>query len=68
MPSIDDKGALLGDFSVVDQVLMGLENNFDRDKLILEYGQELVSRIIELNELSNHMRESPYYIETRTLT
>jgi NAD+ synthase len=67
MPGIDDKGGLLGDFAVVDQVLMGLENNFDRDKLIQEYGKELVLRIIELHELSKHMRESPYHIETRSL-
>jgi len=67
MPGIDDKAGLLGDFAVVDQVLFGLENDFDREKLILEFGQELVSRIVELNELSKHMRESPYHIATRSL-
>jgi NAD+ synthase len=67
MPGIDDKGDLLGDFGAVDQVLIGLENDFDREKLILEFGQELVSRIVELNELSKHMRESPYHIATRSL-
>ena len=68
MPGIDDKEGLLGDFEVVDQILFGLENNFNRDELIREFGQELVSKISDLNELSSHMRESPYHITTKALT
>ena len=68
MPSIDDKGALLGDFASVDQILFGLENNIDPDELSGEYGRELVSRILKLKGLSKHMRESPYHITTKALT
>ena len=62
MPGIDDKGDMLGDFAVVDQVLFALENNQDRNDLEHEYGHDLVNRILELYELSRHMRESPYHL------
>ena len=67
MPGIDDKGGMLGDFAIVDQILFGVENGVGVDELSQVYGQEQVSWIIELNELSKHMRESPYHIEMRSL-
>ncbi len=63
MPGIDDKGRLLGNFGTVDQILVGLEMDFDREELRQKYGIENVERVIKLMELSKHMRESPYQHE-----
>ncbi len=61
-PGIEDKGALLGDFSTADQILFGIENQLDLDELGQTYGEENVNHILHLNKLSKHMRESPYHI------
>ena len=62
LPGIDDKGSLLGSFGTVDQILVGLEMDYDREELCLKYGIENVERVIKLMELSKHMRESPYQL------
>lgn len=62
IPGIDDKGILLGSFVIADRILYGLEMNVDQDQLSYEYGKENVERIVNLWELSKHMRESPYQI------
>jgi len=62
MPGIDDKGSLLGSFETVDQILVGLEMDFDRGELRQKYGTQNVDRVIQLMELSKHMRESPYHL------
>ena len=63
MPGIDDKGGLLGDFVTVDKILSHLETNHDPSRLYQDFNKELVDRILELRDLSNHMRESPYQIQ-----
>jgi NAD+ synthase len=62
IPGVDDKGILLGSFAIADRILYGLEMNVDQDQLSHEYGKENVERIMNLWELSKHMRESPYQI------
>jgi NAD+ synthase len=62
IPGIDDKGILLGSFAIADRILYGLEMNVDQDQLSHEFGKENVERIMNLWELSKHMRESPYQI------
>ena len=62
IPGIDDKGILLGSFAIADRILYGLEMKVDQDQLSHEYGKENVERIMNLWELSKHMRESPYQI------
>ncbi len=60
MPGINNKGELLGDFPVVDQILYAIENENDLTELINSYGKENVERILTLWEFSKHMRKSPY--------
>jgi NAD+ synthase len=60
IPGVNDKGALLGDFEVVDRILTGLELGLDPAGLAEIYPKEMVDRLAELRELSRHMRESPY--------
>lgn len=62
MPGVADKGALLGDFSTADQILYGIENQFDLDALRQDYGDDNVDQLLKLFELSKHMRESPYHL------
>ncbi len=62
IPGIDDKGILLGSFAIADRILYGLEMDVDQDQLSHEFGKENVERIMNLWELSKHMRESPYQI------
>jgi NAD+ synthase len=62
IPGIDDKGILLGSFAIADRILYGLEMKVDQDQLFYAYGKENVERIMNLWELSKHMRESPYQI------
>ncbi|MEE9188316.1 MAG: NAD(+) synthase, partial [Anaerolineales bacterium] len=62
IPGIDDKGILLGSFAIADRILCGLEMDVDQDQLSHEFGKENVERIMNLWELSKHMRESPYQI------
>ena len=60
MPGIVDKGELLGDTVVVDQILNHLENQKNLSNFTKVYGEEAVNKIISLYENSKHMRESPY--------
>jgi NAD+ synthase len=60
LPGVDDKGELLGTFELADQILWGLENGVSEDQLFSVFGDELVSRIKTLYDLSKPMREIPY--------
>jgi NAD+ synthase len=62
MPGIDDKGILLGSFVTADKILYALEMKVDQNQIFQKYGKENVKRIMNLWELSKHMRESPYQI------
>ena len=62
MPSVNDKGALLGDFINADQILYGIEQGTDKDKLCQIYGENYVNQLSTLWELSLHMRQSPYHL------
>ena len=62
IPGLDDKGRLLGDFSTVDQILYGIENQIGVDELSKQFDSKTVKKIHALWELSQHMRESPYQI------
>jgi len=59
IPGLDDKEALLGDFSTTDRILYGIENQFDLQALYRTYGKQNVERLLNMVELSKHMRESP---------
>jgi NAD+ synthase len=63
LPGVNDKEDLLGSFSDVDRVLMGLEMGIDQGSLVESYGAELVDRLVDLVELSRPMRESPYVLK-----
>jgi len=60
LPGVDDKGDLLGTFESADQILWGLENGISEDQLTNSFGEQLVSRIKALYDLSRPMREVPY--------
>lgn len=60
LPGIPDKEELVGETTVVDQILFSLENNNDLSEFYNRYGKDAVDRIVSLVELSKHMRESPY--------
>ncbi|NHJ47915.1 MAG: NAD(+) synthase [Asgard group archaeon] len=61
MPGISDKGSLLNSFKIADQILIRLENGYNKEKLVQEFGFDNVERIMLLKDHSNHMRESPYH-------
>ena len=63
IPGIDNKGELLGSFSLADQVLVSSENGLTTDELYEVYGKKAVEKILSLKELSRHMRESPYHLK-----
>jgi NAD+ synthase len=65
MPGINDKGALLGNFNEVDDILYGIEQGTDSMLLIQTFGKDIVEHIQTLFELSKHMRESPYYLSSQ---
>ncbi|MBL6982948.1 MAG: NAD(+) synthase [Anaerolineales bacterium] len=65
MPGVNDKGALMGEFTAVDQILYYIENQLDLDTIRQTLGTETVDRVLELVELSRHMRESPYHFLTK---
>jgi len=60
IPGVNDKGALLGTFPVVDQILYCIENHADLEEMHRIHGEERVDRLLQLVDLSRHMRESPY--------
>ena len=61
MPGIDNKGELLGNFTLVDQILVASENGFSSEELYNAYGKISVQQILTLKEYSKQMRESPYH-------
>ncbi len=63
LPGVDDKGELLGTFELADQILWGLENGVSADQMANSFGDELVSRIKTLYDLSRPMREAPYTLD-----
>ncbi len=62
MPGIDNKGAMLGSFSLVDKILVGSENGFTTSELYEIFGKKNVEQVLTLKRLSKQMRESPYQI------
>jgi len=62
MPGIDNKGAMLGSFSLVDKILVASENGFTTSELYDIFGKKNVEKVLTLKKLSKQMRESPYYI------
>ncbi|MFX0181763.1 MAG: NAD(+) synthase [Candidatus Hodarchaeota archaeon] len=60
VPSFSNKEELLGNFATVDKILYGIEKKITKDELCRIYGKILVERVFILQELSKHMRESPY--------
>lgn len=63
IPGVDNKEELLGSFIVTDQILWGMENGLNQDKLIHVIGKKVAEQIKTLKEFSRHLRESPYSIE-----
>jgi NAD+ synthase len=63
MPGIDNKGEMLGGFSLVDQILVATENGYTLSELYNIYGKKDVEQVLTLKKLSKQMRESPYHIE-----
>ncbi|NPD87744.1 MAG: NAD(+) synthase [Asgard group archaeon] len=63
MPGIDNKGELLGGFSIVDQILVASDNGFTTAELYDSYGKKNVEQVLTLKKLSKQMRESPYQIK-----
>ena len=61
MPGVSDKGSLLSSFTIADQILIRMENGYNKEKLVQEFGFDNVERIIMLRDYSSHMRESPYH-------
>ena len=62
LPGVDNKGELLGSFEIADQILWGIENGAAEDLLINSFGEDMVSRIKSLYDLSHHMRKAPYTV------
>lgn len=62
MPGIDNKGQLLGSFSLVDQILVSTENGLTISELYDMFGKKSVEQVLTLKKLSKQMRESPYHI------
>jgi NAD+ synthase len=62
MPGIDNKGQLLGSFSLVDQILVATENGFTLSELYNIFGKKNVEQVLTLKALSKQMRESPYQL------
>ncbi|UCG00368.1 MAG: NAD(+) synthase [Candidatus Heimdallarchaeota archaeon] len=64
IPSFNNKEELLGGFTTVDKILHGIEKKLDKDELCRLYDKTLVKRLLILQELSKHMRKSPYHLST----
>ena len=62
MPGVDNKGEMLGSFSLVDKILVGSENGFTTSELYEIFGKKNVEQVLTLKKLSKQMRESPYHI------
>ena len=60
MPGVNNKGQMLGDFAIADQILSALEQGMDVERLKSVFDAPMVDRLHELYILSAHMRESPY--------
>ena len=62
IPGIDNKGAMLGSFSLVDKILVASENGFKTSELYDIFGKKSVEQVLTLKKLSKQMRESPYHM------
>lgn len=66
MPTVDDKGLLLGgkfSFEGADEILYQIENrNLDKNALYEKYDKNIVDRLFKLYELSAYYRETPYHL------
>jgi NAD+ synthase len=60
LPGLDDKGSLLGSFNKVDHILWCLENQIPLNQIEAQFGQEEVSYIKTLVNISSRYRETPY--------
>jgi len=60
---LEDKEQLLGDIKLVDKVLMAVEGK-ENDQISIDgIEQEFIDRIMELMQLSEPMRASPFHLE-----
>jgi len=62
LPGVEDKQELLGNFKLVDQILMSIENKDSKEKMKQQFDSVLVDTISRLRVLSEPMRSSPYSI------
>ncbi|MGD8634488.1 MAG: NAD(+) synthase [Anaerolineales bacterium] len=62
LPGINDKEALLGSFSMTDQILMQIESGASQDEIAVDYNIERVDKIFELHHLSEPLRKIPYHL------
>jgi len=60
IPGIETKDKLLGNFSLVDQILVESENDHDIHQLYEKFDQKTVDHVLSLKKMSAQMRESPY--------
>ncbi|MHA1340199.1 MAG: NAD(+) synthase [Promethearchaeota archaeon] len=62
IPSLHDKGDLLGSFAVADEILYHIQKGIDKEELLNKYDPNLVNHLYLLWTYSKHMRESPYHL------
>ena len=60
LPSLDNKGGLLGSFEIADRILWGIENDIPAAELAMRFGQERTLYIRTLMRKSAYYRETPY--------
>lgn len=65
IPGVDNKEELLGSFQTTDLILWGLENGLSMEALNQRFNNDEIQRVLNLNEASRFMRESPYHLEFR---
>jgi NAD+ synthase len=63
MPGVNNKGALLGDIALIDEILYSIEQGMGIEELKINFPAEDVEKLIGLQALSAHMRAAPYYLE-----
>lgn len=61
-PTQIDKGAYLGGFQIADSILYNLEQDVGKKILYEAYDKEIVDRLHNLMEASQHMRMCPYHL------
>jgi NAD+ synthase len=61
MPGVNDKGSLLGEMELTDEILHAMESGTPVEVLKSRYPPESVEKLVELHALSAHMRHSPFF-------